>query len=373
MKKWGIISVSGVILVTSVLMASSSNNQAAYAEERISIRGEHPRSEGIWPQYAGLDTALRENYIFTDVIYPDSPFVNWLGKPVETHDLKEQNPDNYDSTHNHYQNILSEVWNFKPGANAVSIWGDSTAIANGTKAWGGFLSARSNYESFLPGAENEEYVPEGLDLNYEEGTYDTQLVGLEIDVLNGGKPGVYPNMAKTGLQVVGFGNPNSMAIEVRSEDTDKDVENRRGVWESGIYFKNSIADYGRLMVADIDSAKMGFDFRRSLFTEGIMQAKTNQVGTGIIYNEGKSGEIYGGDRWNGEKEDNEWLSLRAGTGGVRVVSQDNTKEMIAVDNHGGIYLNGDVYINGKKLNDLLELDDRVSKLEKEIEIIKNLK
>ncbi|CDN42326.1 hypothetical protein, partial [Paenibacillus sp. P22] len=161
-------------------------------------------------------------------------------------------------------------------------------------------------------------------------------------------------------------NPNSMAIEVRSEDTKKDVQDRRGVWESGIYFKNSLADYGRLVVADIDKAKMGFDFRRSLFTEGIMQAKTNQVGTGIIYNEGKSGEIYGGNRWNGQENDSQWLSLRAGTGGIRMVSNDNTHEMIAVDNNGGIYLNGDIYINGKKLNDLMELDERVSKLEEKL-------
>ena len=169
-------------------------------------------------------------------------------------------------------------------------------------------------------------------------------------MLNGGKPGVFPNKSKVGLQVVGFGNPNSMAMEVRSEDTDKDVpaEKRRGVWESGIYFKNSIADYGRLIVADFDKAKMGFDFRKSLFREGIMQARSEGVGTGIILNEGKSGEIYGGLRWNESDDKRNWISIRNGQGGARIVSNDNTKEIFAVDNDGGVYINGDVYINGQK-------------------------
>lgn len=211
------------------------------------------------------------------------------------------------------------------------------------------------------------------DVDLKESQYDVQLIGIEIDVLNGSKPGVYPNKSKTALQIVGFGNPNSMAIEVRSEDSDKNTKSRRGVWESGIYFKNSMASYGRLIVADFDESKMGFDFRRSLFTEGIMQAKTNQIGTGILYNEGKSGELYGGSRWSGVKDSSQWLSLRAGTGGLRVVSQDNTKELISIDNYGGIYLNGDVFVNGTKLNDLLNLNKRLAELEKQLEFLMKYK
>lgn len=171
--------------------------------------------------------------------------------------------------------------------------------------------------------------------------YDAQLIGLEVDVLNGGLPGVYPNMSKTGVQIVGFGNPNSMAIEVRSEDTDKDIsgDERRGVFESGIYFKNSIAPYGRLIVSDFSTAKMGLDFRNTLFNEGAIVLNSNQVGTGIIFNEGKSGEIYGGERWSGQTEDNGWLTLRIGEKGIRVVSNDNTKELFAIDNEGNILTN----------------------------------
>ena len=147
---------------------------------------------------------------------------------------------------------------------------------------------------------------------------------------------MYPNMSKTGVQIVGFGNPNSMAIEVRSEDTDKDVsdEERRGVFESGIYFKNSIAPYGRLLVSDLQQARIGLDLKNTLFTEGAIQLSSQQVGTGIIYNDGASGEIYGGERWDGTGDRNGWLTLRAGEGGIRFVSNDNTKEQNS-HNHTG--------------------------------------
>lgn len=363
-----------LFLVIAFASANVSGDTRSVNEvlHEVNVRGNHPRTEGIWTQYEGLDTALRGNVFLTDVIEPNSQFYNWQGKPVTAHNLTNQNADNYDSIHNHYQNFLSEVWNFKPNTNAVSIWGDSAAIAQGAKAWGAFFSARSYYKAFAENGKYKDLAPAGTDFSFNPDDYDNQLVGVEIDVLNGGKPGIYPNKSKVGLQIVGFGNPNSMAVEVRSEDTDKDLpaEKRRGVWESGIYFKNSLASYGRLVVADFDTAKMGFDFRRSLFREGIMQARSEGVGTGIILNEGKSGEIYGGMRWDKTADKHNWISIRNGEGGTRIVTNDNTKEILAVDNNNGVYINGDVYINGKKLNDLLALDERVSKLEKQLADLK---
>ncbi|WP_327021792.1 MULTISPECIES: hypothetical protein [unclassified Klebsiella] len=41
-----------------------------------------------------------------------------------------------------------------------------------------------------------------------------------------------------------------------------------------------------------------------------------------------------------------------------------------MDNNNGIYINGDVYINGKKINDLLALDERISKIEQQLAILK---
>lgn len=323
------------------------------------IRNDPPREDGFWIQYYPLNTALRKNFVFSDVITPDSAWENYAGMPIETHVAQDETPENYDDSHNHYQNILSEVLNFKENANAVSIWGDSFAVVDRSKAWGGFFSARSGINTFGGDSPFSAYVPEGADMSYDPETYDTQLTGIEIDVLNDGLPGVYPNMSKTGLQIVGFGNPNSMAIEVRCEDTDKQItegESRRGVWESGIYFKNSLAPYGRLIVTDFDQAKMGLDFRSTLFTEGAIDLRSEQVGTGIIYNNGNSGEIYGGKRWDGTDDPNDWLTLRMGTGGIRIVSQDNTKELVAIDNWGGVYLNGDLYWNGARLENAEQIN-----------------
>lgn len=180
---------------------------------------------------------------------------------------------------------------------------------------------------------------------------DNQLIGLEIDVLNGSKPGVYPNMSKTGLQIVGFGHPNSMAIEVRSEDTDKNIKDNvppKGAFETVLYVKNSIQpEYGRLVVADFESAKIGLDFEKPIFSQGVIKAHVNGVGTGIILNNGSSGEIYGGNRWFNDSS--QYLSLRAGSGGMRVLSNDNTQELITIDNNRGIYINGDIYIYGQKI------------------------
>ena len=320
-------------------------------ESEILIRGNHPRKDNLWLQYFPLTTALRKNVVISDVITPDSQWENWSGEAVGTHSMQNENAENYDNSHNHYQNFLSEVLNFSEGTNAVAIWGDSSAVVNGSKAWGGFFSARSNARQFLENEEFSKFIPEDVNLQYDKDVYDAQLIGIEVDVLNDALPGVYPNMSKTGVQIVGFGNPNSMAIEVRSEDSDKDVSDgeRRGVFESGIYFKNSIAPYGRLLVSDLQQARIGLDLKNTLFTEGAVQLRSQQVGTGIIYNGGTSGEIYGGERWSGTEDPNGWLTLRAGEGGIRVVSNDNTKELVAIDNYGGIYLNGDVYMNGERL------------------------
>lgn len=65
----------------------------------VTVRGNHPRTESIWTQYEGLDTALRSHVILTDVIEPTSQFYNWEGKPVPAHDLINQNAENYDSVH----------------------------------------------------------------------------------------------------------------------------------------------------------------------------------------------------------------------------------------------------------------------------------
>ena len=88
------------------------------------VRGDHPRKDNIWLQYYPLSTALRKNVVISDVITPDSQWENWSGDTVNTHSMANENAENYDDSHNHYQNLLSEVLNFSEGTNAVAVWGD---------------------------------------------------------------------------------------------------------------------------------------------------------------------------------------------------------------------------------------------------------
>lgn len=208
------------------------------------VRGNHPRLTGMWPQYSGLDTGLRKNIVVSDVVPPDAPLENWKG------DAKSANPENkkraqtseeFANTHNHYQNVLSEVWSFSSRINAVALWGDSGAFHPGARSWGGFLSARS-----WPVHWND-YVPPGT-ADFRDADFDAALVGLEVDVLNGGlphgsvSPAVGIPLSKVGVQIVGFGKRNTAAIELRSEDTDdhaKQPDERRGTWHYGLIEHNA--------------------------------------------------------------------------------------------------------------------------------------
>lgn len=258
-----------MLLATAV----SAQSNPLGAPQDIEVRGNNPLKDGLNAWYYGLDTALGGYKYIGDVVDANTVFHNFKGEPVQIHSPDNETAQNYENSHNHYQSLFVQTTNKVPNVNAVSIWGDSTSIVNGAKSWGGFLSARSSCPAYVKGGPLETYGEPNL-LSCSE--VDNQLIGLEIDVLNSSKPGVYPNMSKTGLQVVGFGNPNSMAIEVRSEDTDRLQEGQvpHGAFEAALYVKNSIQpEYGRLVVADFDKAKIGLDFRRALFTEGAMQFK----------------------------------------------------------------------------------------------------
>ena len=70
---------------------------------------------------------------------------------------------------------------------------------------------------------------------------------------------------------------------------------------------------------------------------------------------GTAGSI-GEEERNPDAEDHSnWLTIRAGDYGVRIVTQDGM-ELIAADNHGGVYLNGDVYLNQQQLKQTPEPD-----------------
>lgn len=126
---------------------------------RIDITGEHPRKYGVWPQYQALETALGKNVVITSAITDLTKFENWQCNSTAIKKLSNQNPNNYDSIHNHYQNFLSEVWNSSSGVNAVSIWGDATAIAQGSGAWGGSLALDRATNYLLVNPRTKEVCP----------------------------------------------------------------------------------------------------------------------------------------------------------------------------------------------------------------------
>lgn len=57
-----------------------------------------------------------------------------------------------------------------------------------------------------------------------------------------------------------------------------------------------------------------------------------------------------GTRWPDSEDDKQWLTITMPEAGVRIVDPKNQQEFLAIDSYGGIYLNGDVYINGTKLD-----------------------
>lgn len=72
--------------------------------------------------------------------------------------------------------------------------------------------------------------------------------------------------------------------------------------------------------------------------------KNNEVTIGDSY-----GTIYGTERNPEQGDTSKWLTIQNGDSGVRIVAKDG-KEIVAIDNYGGIYLSGDVFMNGQKIN-----------------------
>ena len=63
---------------------------------------------------------------------------------------------------------------------------------------------------------------------------------------------------------------------------------------------------------------------------------------------GTAGSIGEEERDPDADDHSKWLTLRAGDIGVRIVTKDGW-ELVAVDNYGGVYLNGEVYLNQEPL------------------------
>lgn len=284
------------------------------------VRGNHPRLEGIWPQYSGLKTGLRQNFILSDVIPHNADVTDWKSITQNARPLAQGATPDYHDNHNHYQNFLSEVWNFSNTVNGVSIWGDSGAFVPGSKVWGGFLSARS-WPVYW-----EKYVPDGRP-HFEEKDFDAQLVGLEIDVLNGGK--AHPSkFSKTGVQIVGFGNENSQAVEIRSEDSDVigGMEKRKGAFNYGIIFYNGVSAGGTLIKSAQTDVKTGLDFGETNFLLAAVKLGVKGKSDGVMFGEnGKGGGIYSDGRKLVIEGGTEGLDLRGVTNDAVALAKMETK------------------------------------------------
>lgn len=306
-----------------------------YGEGISLIRGNHPRIEGIWPQYTGLNTGLRKNIVISDVIPHDASVESWKGEArnVNPENKKRaQTSEEFANTHNHYQNLLSEVWSFSPTINAVALWADSGAFHPGARSWGGFLSARS-----WPVHWNE-YVPPGA-AGFKDEDFDAALVGLEVDVLNGGMPhgmvskSVGIPLSKVGVQIVGFGKRNTTALELRSEDSDdhgKKTDERRGTWHYGLIDHNALSSESTFLITTTPEVRTGVDFSSTTFSDSALKIKGAGSRSGVTFNNYAGGEIYSeGGR----------LHLRGGMSGLSILTPDG-HEVIRFDEFGNVRWHG---------------------------------
>lgn len=302
------------------------------------VRGKHPRLEGIWTQYSHLETGLARNITLSQTITDQTPIENWQSKPHTMQDapIGALDSEFYRHAHNHFQLFHSEVYNFSRDLNGVAIWGDSAALAPNAKSWGAFFSARSWPLKWTG------YTPPEL-FGYDEKTeFDAALVGVEIDVLNAGKDwsgsaGIDPDaMAKVGLQVVGFGSRNTAAVEVRTEDSDdvnRTPETRRGAWHWGIIMRNALAAHSTVLMSENGHISRGIDFDMTTFSEGALRISGVGPNSGLVFDQGSSGEIYS------DPADSS-LNLRVGAGGLKIWSSDGTR-LIAHFTDAGIAISGE--------------------------------
>ncbi|MCZ4072710.1 hypothetical protein [Agrobacterium sp. LMR679] len=219
----------------------------------------------------------------------------------------------------HYQTFIGEVISKRPNTNAVGIWGDASAVVNNARVWGGFFSARSGGQS-----------------------QDSQLIGLEVDVLNAGLDGVYPNHSKVGIQVVGFGGRNTNALEVLTEG------NGKGRWQNGLTISpESISADGTVIGVGHQQAAFGIDFRGSSFSDSAMIVSPQNRIT-FRQNGKHDAAIYRDQYFDGH------LVVQAGPSGIRVTNAQNTENLVIITPDGDVI---------SKYGSMKNLAERIAALE----------
>lgn len=69
----------------------------------------------------------------------------------------------------------------------------------------------------------------------------------------------------------------------------------------------------------------------------------------VRFKGGRVAEVSVGRRPSAPNDEREWVVLRLNEVGLVVVGDDGKSEVLAVDKHGGVYINGDLYIKGVKV------------------------
>jgi len=198
--------------------------------------------------------------------------------------------------------IYGAVENESTTSNAVGIWGQAASLAKNARVWGGFMVARAD------GGPKK----------------DAQVVGLEVDTINDSLPGMAPNRSKVGIQVVGIGSqPVTNAIEIIAENSAK--------WGNGLLFnKGSIFRNGTVIaLGETGELGRGIDFSQTHFRDfafSLSQGARITLGNKA----GGPSMLYTDDFDLGH------LVVRAAESGLRVVSNDDSKNLMVVDGTGNI-------------------------------------
>lgn len=233
----------------------------------------------------------------TQAYFPDGPLHNELTVSVDV-------PEN--SEFHQYSSIYGVSVNNSKKVNTVGIWGDAVSNTEDGKVWGGFFTANSG----VPGNE-------------------TQLVGVEIDVINKGKPGIYPYNSKVGLQVVTIGDEDSsIAIEVLSDHKSK--------WKNGLLIGDqAIAPDGAgVAIANKQPMRFGIDASQGSYSDSaILLPKDSRL---TFRNpDFRDAFIYG------DTFDTGYLVM--GGSGIRMVNADNTRNILKISNRGIISSDSLIY------------------------------
>lgn len=238
----------------------------------------------------GQDAALQP-------YFPDGPL--YIAKDIEVSAPKG-------SVFHQYSAIRGSTYTLEPDVNGVGVWGAATSVHDGGKAWGGFFTAEGPNDANL----------------------DSQLVGVEVDVINKAKAGVSPNQSKVGIQIVSIGErDSSAALEIISDNRSK--------WQNGILFdNNSIStDGAAIALSQRSPIRTGIDFSNGHFNDSAIRIGNNQI---IRLDDSQQDTTPATIRNNSDNK----LQITAGRSGISIRDNKNEKTLVEIDPSGHMIFEG---------------------------------